>query len=97
MNSSNPVERLAAALLISGVLAEHLNRLSDPPVGQLLLDEVWSRLSLLSPETAICSQPVDRLRRSANGELKNQDRRRARAPTRLPEVREQDAPAFRNR
>jgi hypothetical protein len=71
MNSDNPVERLVATLLISGVLAERLNRLSDRPIGQLLLDEVWSRLSMLSPESTICSQAVDRLRRSGNGELTN--------------------------
>lgn len=73
MNSSNPVERLAAALLLSGVLAERLNQLSDRPLGQLLLDEVWSKLRLLSPESTICLQAVDRLRRSANSELTNED------------------------
>jgi hypothetical protein len=51
LTSTTPVERLAASLLISGVLAERLNDLSDPPVGQLLLDEVWSKLSLLGPES----------------------------------------------
>jgi hypothetical protein len=69
MNSGKPVERFATALLISGVLAERLNELHDPPMGQLLLNEVWSRLSLLSPESTICLQAVDRLRRSRSGDL----------------------------
>jgi len=73
MNSSNPVERFAAALLISCVLAERLNHLSDRPIAQLLLDEVWSRLSPLTPESTICLQAVDRLRRSDNDELTNED------------------------
>jgi len=73
MDSGSFVERLAAALLISGVLAERLNQLSDRPIGQLLLNEVWSKLSLLGPESTICLQAVDRLRRSGNGELTNED------------------------
>lgn len=73
MDSGNPVERLAAALLISGVLVERLNHLSDPSIGQLLLDEVWSRLNLLTPESTICLQAVDRLRRSGNSEITNED------------------------
>lgn len=62
--SDNPVERLAAALLIPGALAKRLRQLRDPQVGQLLLDEVWSRLNLLRPESTICLQAVDRLRGS---------------------------------
>jgi hypothetical protein len=42
MRSSNPAERLAAALLIPGVLAQRLRELSDFNLGQLLEDEVWS-------------------------------------------------------
>lgn len=73
MDYGDPVEWLAAAMLISSVLAESLNRLSDRPLGQLLLDEVWTKLSLLAPESTICLNAVDRLRRSANGELTNRD------------------------
>jgi hypothetical protein len=61
----NPVERLAAALLIPGVLRERMHRLGDRPIGQLLLDEVWSRLNPLHPESTICLHAVDRLRGSA--------------------------------
>ncbi len=62
MRSSNPAERLAAALLIPGVLAKRLCELSDFNLGQLLEDEVWSNLNLLAPESTICLAAVDRLR-----------------------------------
>ena len=62
MRSSNPAERLAAALLIPGVLAQRLRELSDFNLGQLLEDEVWSNLNLLAPESTICLAAVDRLR-----------------------------------
>ena len=65
--SDNPVERLAAALLISGALAKRLNRLTNSQIGELLLDEVWSRLNLLRPESTICLHAVDRLRGSPKG------------------------------
>lgn len=64
LGSVNPVERLAAALLIPAVLAKQLNRLTNSQIGQLLLDEVWSRLNLLRPESTICLHAVDRLRGS---------------------------------
>ena len=62
LRSSNPAERLAAALLIPGVLAERLRELSDFNLGQLLEDEVWSNLNLLAPESTICLVAADRLR-----------------------------------
>ena len=65
--SDNPVERIAAALLIPGALAKQLNRLTNSQIGELLLDEVWSRLNLLHPESTICLHAVDRLRGSAKG------------------------------
>jgi hypothetical protein len=65
--SDNPVERLAAALLIPGALAKRLNRLTNSQIGELLLDEVWSRLNLLHPESTICLHAVDRLRGSPPG------------------------------
>ena len=66
--SANPVERLAAALLIPAALAKRLQELSDHDMGQLLLDEVWSKLNLLGPESTICLHAVDRLRGSTEGE-----------------------------
>lgn len=68
LGSRNPVERLAAALLIPGMLTKHLHQLRDRQIGQLLLDEVWSRLSPLGPESTICLHAVDRLRGSLEGE-----------------------------
>jgi hypothetical protein len=67
LGSSNPAERLAAALLIPAALAKRLNILGDRHVGQLLEDEVWSQLNLLGPEPTICLHAVDRLRRRGNG------------------------------
>jgi hypothetical protein len=61
MRSSNPAERLAAVLLIPGVLAQRLRELSDFNLGQLLEDEVWSNMNLLAPESTILAA-VDRLR-----------------------------------
>ena len=67
--SGSRVERLAAALLIPGMLRERLNHLRDRQIGQLLLDEVWSKLNLLGPESTICLEGVDRLRGLKPGEL----------------------------
>jgi hypothetical protein len=72
MQSSNPAERLAAALLIPSVLAGRLRELSDLNLGQLLEDEVWSNLNLLAPESTICLVAADRLRQTSGptkGEL----------------------------
>jgi len=72
MRSTIPAERLAAALLIPGVLARRLRELSDFNLGQLLEDEVWSNLNLLAPESTICLVAADRLRqtsRPTKGEL----------------------------
>jgi hypothetical protein len=60
--STNPVEQLAAALLIPNLLRERLNELDDHELGQLLEDEVWSYLNLLAPESTICLVAADRLR-----------------------------------
>jgi len=68
LKSRNPMERLAAALLIPAALAKRLPQLCDCQIGQLLLDEVWPRLSLLGPECTICLHAVDRLRGSPEGE-----------------------------
>jgi hypothetical protein len=64
--STNPVERLAAALLIPSLLRERLNELRNHELGQLLEDEVWSYLNLLAPESTICLVAADRLRRRVN-------------------------------
>ena len=69
MGSSNPAERLAAALLIPGALAKRLRLLGDPQLAQLLDDEIGARLNLLTPEATICVEAVDRLRRRVNGSL----------------------------
>ncbi len=71
LNSGTPAEGLAAALLFPGVLAKQLTRLADRRIGQLLLDEVWPRLSPLGPESTICLQAVDRRRGSATGRCAN--------------------------
>jgi len=63
MRSPNPAERLAAALLISGALAKLLRELQDFDLGELLDDEVCSRLSIFAPELTICMEAADRLRR----------------------------------
>jgi hypothetical protein len=62
LRSNNPAERLAAAMLIPGVLATSLGQLDDCQIGQLLEDEVWSNLNLLAPEATICLAAADRLR-----------------------------------
>jgi len=64
--STNPVERFAAALLISGELTKRLSNLTDCEIGELLDDEVGARLNIFAPELTICLAAVDRLRRRAN-------------------------------
>jgi hypothetical protein len=65
MNSGNPMERLAAALLIPNELTKRLNMMSDREIGQLLDDEVGARLGVFAPESTICHAAVIRLRRRA--------------------------------
>jgi len=71
MRSPNPAERFAAALLIPHALVKRLRELRDFDLGQLLDDEVCSRLNLLAPEVTICMEAADRLRRPALSELEN--------------------------
>jgi hypothetical protein len=66
VNSSNPVERLAAALLIPSELTKRLSKLDDREIGQLLDDEVGARLNVFAPESTICAAAVTRLRGRAN-------------------------------
>jgi hypothetical protein len=70
LRSANPAERLAAVLLIPSVLVKRLRLLRDPQLGQLLEDEVWSRMNLLAPESAICLAAADRLRGHMNHQHK---------------------------
>ena len=65
MNSANPAERLAAALLIRGELTKRLDKLDDHEIGQLLDDEVGAKLNLFAPESTVCDAAVTRLRRRA--------------------------------
>lgn len=68
MRSPNPAERLAASLLIPRALAKLLRQLRDYDLGELLDDEVCSRLSILAPELTICMEVADRLRRPKQSE-----------------------------
>ena len=63
LQSSNPAERLAAALLIPAELKRRMRLLRNSEIGQLLEDEVWSNLNLLSPDATVCMEDADRLRR----------------------------------
>jgi hypothetical protein len=71
LRSTNPVERFAASLLISGELTKRLSKLNDCDIGELLDDEVGARLNIFSPESTICLAAVDRLRRRANQHRRN--------------------------
>jgi hypothetical protein len=62
MRSTNPAERLAAALLIPALLADRLRLLSDREIAQLMLDEVLPLLTPLHPDSTICLHAVSRLR-----------------------------------
>ena len=61
LGSANPAERLAAALLIPGLLRERLCELNDFGLGQILDSEVCSNLSVLAPELTVCMEAADRL------------------------------------
>jgi hypothetical protein len=61
VRSSNPAERLAAALLMPGLLRERLLELDDFQLGQVLDREVCSNLSMFAPELTVCMEAADRL------------------------------------
>jgi hypothetical protein len=65
VNSANPAERLAAALLIPGELTKRLDKLDDREIAQLVDDHIGAQLSLFAPESTICDAAVARLRRRA--------------------------------
>jgi hypothetical protein len=67
VDSANPAERLAAALLIRGELTRRLDKLDDHEIGQLLDDEVGAKLNLFGPESTVCDAAVRRLRRRIKG------------------------------
>jgi hypothetical protein len=77
VNSANPVERLAAVLLIRGELTRRLDKLNDHEISQLLDDEVGAKLNLFAPESTVCDAAVTRLRRRANERKRNWLHRRA--------------------
>ena len=71
VRSSDLAERLAAALLIPGLLRQRLRELDDFQLGQVLDREVCSSLSVLAPELTVCMEAADRLcRRGANKTLR---------------------------
>ena len=75
--STDPAERLAAALLIRGVLRERLRELGDFALGQVLDFEVCSNFSVLAPELMVCMEAADRLCRRRAVRLMARKRSRA--------------------
>lgn len=63
VRSTNPAERLAAALLIPAELSRRLRLLSDFQMARLLDDEVCANLNIVAPEATICAEAVLRLSR----------------------------------
>ena len=53
VRSSDPAERLAAGLVLAGVLTRRLRELGDFQLGQVLDREVCSNLSVLAPELTV--------------------------------------------
>jgi len=64
VRSRNPVERLAAALLIPAELSRRLRLLSNSEIAQLLDDEVCQNMSISAPEATVCVEAALRLRRA---------------------------------
>ncbi len=65
VRSSNPADRLAAALLIPAELSRRLRLLGNSEIAQLLDEEVCENMSVLSPEVRVCVEAALRLRRAA--------------------------------
>jgi hypothetical protein len=70
--SPRPIDRLNAVIL-GGALSHRLNGLSDRQIGQLLFDFCWVEFHLNGPELIICTQAIDRLRRSTGGAVTNEE------------------------
>jgi hypothetical protein len=66
VRSTNPAERLAAALLIPAELSRRLRLLRDSEIAQLLDEEVCGNMSILAPEAMVCVEAALRLRRSTD-------------------------------
>ena len=76
VRSDNPVERLAAALLIPAELSRRLRLIGNSEIAQLLTDEVCENMSILAPETTVCAEAALRLRRATDSPpLHSTDRR----------------------
>jgi len=76
IRSCNPMERLAATLLIPAELSRRLRVLSNFEIAQLLEAEVSPNLSILAPEATVCAEAALRLRRANDGtQLYSRDRR----------------------
>lgn len=76
VRSQNPVERLAAALLIPVELSRRLRLLGNSEIAQLLDDEVCGNISILAPEATVCAEAALRLRRASDAtQLYSTDRR----------------------
>ncbi len=70
--SPRPLDHLYA-VAVGGALSDRLNGLSDRQIGQLLFDFCWPELYLNGPELIICTQAIDRLRRSTGGTVTNEE------------------------
>jgi len=66
VRSRNPVERLAAALLIPAELSRRLRLLGNPEIAHLLDDEVCGNMSILAPEATVCAEAAFRLQRASD-------------------------------
>ena len=73
LQSKSPFARRIGTLLAAGALNNHLAELDDHQIGQLLLDEVGGDLGILQPEATICHQATQRLFRSENGSLEEDE------------------------
>jgi hypothetical protein len=71
VGSSDLAKRLAAALLMPGLLRDRLRELDDFGLGHILDFEVCSNLSVFAPELTVCMEAADRLcRRGADKTLR---------------------------
>jgi len=66
VRSSNPAERLAAALLIPAELSRRLRLCGNSEIAQLLDEEFCPNMSLLAPEATVCVEAAHRLRRATD-------------------------------
>jgi hypothetical protein len=61
------------AVVVDSALTDRLDGLSDRQIAQLLFDVCWAECYFPSPEAAIVTQAVDRLRRSTGGVLTEEE------------------------